>query len=451
MDEIVMPQLGETVSEGTITKWFKAVGDKVTKDEALFEVSTDKVDSEVPSPVSGILKEIRVAEGEAVEVGAVLAIVAAEEALEVRQSSMEPSVVPDAVDSNQTPELQPEGGSHPGSNLGSDEKPTSLEIVPAAGMSTITSPVLRKMIKGHNLDVHALQGTGKGGRITRADVEQAISNQLAIVLLDTEPAPTFTDRAQLSEQRTAGISSDNEPSPQHPGAVVPFNRIRRLTGDHMVRSKATSPHVMTAVEVDYESVEAVRRKYREVWREQEGFSLTYLPFICRSLVHALTKFPFLNASVGDGELMIHTNVNLSIAVDLNHEGLLAPTVHRAEEKRLRAIAREISQLASRARSKRLSADELAGGTFTISNSGPFGTFMVVPVINQPQVAILSTDAVSRKPVVVTDVRGNESIAIHSVGMLALSWDHRAFDGAYAAQFMRELKNHLESHDWESEL
>jgi 2-oxoglutarate dehydrogenase E2 component (dihydrolipoamide succinyltransferase) len=195
----------------------------------------------------------------------------------------------------------------------------------------------------------------------------------------------------------------------------------------------------------------VRRKYREVWREQEGFSLTYLPFICRSLVHALTKFPFLNASVGDGELMIHTNVNLSIAVDLNHEGLLAPTVHRAEEKRLRAIAREISQLASRARSKRLSADELAGGTFTISNSGPFGTFMVVPVINQPQVAILSTDAVSRKPVVVTDVRGNESIAIHSVGMLALSWDHRAFDGAYAAQFMRELKNHLESHDWESEL
>ena len=200
-----------------------------------------------------------------------------------------------------------------------------------------------------------------------------------------------------------------------------------------------------------ENVERTRRRHKESFKATEGFSLTYLPFISRAVIDALRDFPHLNATVGEGELIVHNYVNLAIAVDLNFEGLLAPVIHEADDKRLRAIARDISELATRARTKKLSADDISGGTFTISNSGPFGTFMVIPVINQPQVAILSTDGIARKPVVVTDDEGNESIAIHSVGMLAMSWDHRAFDGAYAAAFMREIKTILETRDWESEL
>lgn len=216
-------------------------------------------------------------------------------------------------------------------------------------------------------------------------------------------------------------------------------------------SKATSPHAYTIVEVDYENVDRVRRRHREAFKEAEGFSLTYLPFISRAVIDALRLYPHMNASVGDGELVVHNYVNLSIAVDLDFEGLLAPVVQEADDKRLRALARDINELAIKARTKRLSADDIVGGTFTLSNSGSFGSYLVLPVINQPQVAILSTDGVSRKPVVVTDAEGGESIAIHSVGLLGLAWDHRAFDGGYAAAFAREVKEILESRDWEAEL
>ncbi len=208
---------------------------------------------------------------------------------------------------------------------------------------------------------------------------------------------------------------------------------------------------MTAVEVDFEAVERVRTAHRDEFKATEGFSLTYLPFISRAVIDALRDFPHMNASVGDGELVVHNYVNLAIAVDLDFEGLLAPVIHEADDKRLRAIARDIHDLATRARTKKLSADDISGGTFTISNSGPFGTFMVIPMINQPQVAILSTDGVSRKPVVVTNGDGDEAIAIHSMGMLAMSWDHRAFDGAYAAAFLREVKTIIETRDWEAEI
>jgi pyruvate dehydrogenase E2 component (dihydrolipoamide acetyltransferase) len=216
-------------------------------------------------------------------------------------------------------------------------------------------------------------------------------------------------------------------------------------------SKEVSPHALTAVEVDYEGVERVRRRHKDEFKAGEGFSLTYLPFIARAVVDALRSFPNLNASVGDGELIVHNYVNLSIAVDLNFDGLLAPVIHSADDMRLRAIARSVDDLARRARTKKLSADDITDGTFTLSNSGSFGTHLVIPIINQPQVAILSTDGIARKPVVVTDVDGNEAIAIHSVGVLALSWDHRAFDGAYAAAFMREVKEILETRDWEAEI
>ena len=233
--------------------------------------------------------------------------------------------------------------------------------------------------------------------------------------------------------------------------VEALNNIRRRTGEHMVMSKNTSAHAMSAVEVDYENVERVRRRHKDAFKASEGFSLTYLPFISRAVIDALHAFPHMNATVGDGELIVHNYVNLAIAVDLNFEGLLAPVIHDADGLRLRAIARSVNDLATRARSKKLSADDISGGTFTLSNSGSFGTHMVIPIINQPQVAILSTDGVTRKPVVVTDIDGNEAIAIHSVGILAMSWDHRAFDGAYAAAFLHEIKEILETRDWEAEI
>lgn len=233
--------------------------------------------------------------------------------------------------------------------------------------------------------------------------------------------------------------------------VEPLNKIRQLTGEHMVMSKATSPHAITMVEVDYEAVERVRRTGRDAFRAEEGFALTFLPFISRAVVDALHEFPHMNASVADGSLVVHNEVHLAIAVDLDYEGLLAPVITNAHDRRLRAIAREIHDLATRARSKQLAPDELADGTFTISNSGSYGTAMVIPIISQPQVAILSTDGISRKPVVVTDAYGNETIGIHSVGNLTLSWDHRAFDGAYAAAFMARLKEILETRDWATEL
>jgi 2-oxoglutarate dehydrogenase E2 component (dihydrolipoamide succinyltransferase) len=233
--------------------------------------------------------------------------------------------------------------------------------------------------------------------------------------------------------------------------VEPLNNIRRRTAEHMVMSKATSPHAYTIVEVDYEKVERVRRVHKDEWRASEGFSLTYLPFIARAVIDALRDFPHINATVSDGELIVHNYVNLAIAVDLDYEGLLAPVVHEADDKRLRAIARAINDLADRARTKQLSVDDITGGTFTISNSGSFGSFLVLPIINQPQVAILSTNGVSRKPVVVTAADGTEAIAIHSVGLLGASWDHRAFDGSYAAAFLREVKQIIETRDWEAEL
>jgi 2-oxoglutarate dehydrogenase E2 component (dihydrolipoamide succinyltransferase) len=233
--------------------------------------------------------------------------------------------------------------------------------------------------------------------------------------------------------------------------VEPLNNIRRRTAEHMVMSKTTSAHAYTIVEVDYENVERVRSAHRDEWKTSEGFSLTYLPFIARAVIDALRDFPHINATVSDGELVVHNYVNLAIAVDLDYEGLLAPVVHDADDKRLRAIARSINDLAARARSKQLSVDDITGGTFTLSNSGSYGSYLVLPIINQPQVAILSTDGVTRKPVVVTGSDGSEAIAIHSVGLLGMAWDHRAFDGAYAAAFLREVKQILETRDWEAEL
>jgi 2-oxoglutarate dehydrogenase E2 component (dihydrolipoamide succinyltransferase) len=232
--------------------------------------------------------------------------------------------------------------------------------------------------------------------------------------------------------------------------VVPLSKIRRLTGSHMVMSKSVAPHAFSVVEVDYANVDRARSVHKAAFAAAEGFSLTYLPFISRAVIDALAEYPHLNASIDGETLVVHKYVDLGIAVDLDHEGLLVPVIRSAESKRIRAIAREINDLANRTRARKLSPDEIQGGTFTISNNGSAGSVLTMAIINQPQVAILSTDAIVRKPVVVANADGGEGIAIHPVGHLAMSWDHRAFDGAYAANFLRRVKQILETQDWSAE-
>ena len=459
MADVEMPQLGETVTEGTITKWFKAVGEEVAQDEVLFEVSTDKVDSEVPSPAAGFLAEILVPEGETVDVGTRLAVLSdgppsgdgaapADEAPADAPPS-EPAADPETVAEAQAdpPPAEP-APTAPVESAPAPAPPATPTPAPAAeapsGPPKLLSPLVRRLIEDHGLDAAAIVGTGIGGRITRGDVEAVIDAQrgsapAARPARGGAPAPA---PAAAPPVRTGSPRDDR---------VEKLNHIRVRTGEHMVRSKATSPHVLTAVEVDFEAVEKVRRSHGPAFKEAEGFSLTYLPFISRAVVDAIEDFPYLNAAVGDGELIVHGRVNLAYAVDLDFQGLLAPVVHDAEAKRLTALAREIHDLAARARSKQLSADDIADGTFTITNPGKYGTMMQFPVINQPQVAILSTDGIHRKPVVVTDANGDEAIAIHSVGVLALAWDHRAFDGAYVAAFLDRLREILQTRDWVAEL
>ena len=519
MPEITMPQLGESITEGTITKWFKQVGDTVAEDEPLFEVSTDKVDSEVPSPASGVLSEIRVAEGETVDVGTVLAVLgdgAAAPAAPVAPAAEAPAAPPTppslfgtgagaAAAPTSAPPVPPAPAPPTFAPLSAPPGPAAAPPPPAptaapappvapptapappsappvsaapeaateggAAGRRLLSPLVRRLIEEHGLDADSITGTGLGGRITREDVLAVIdaraAGSAAAPPAAEVPAPPAAPAAPPTASQpapppaptpAAQPTQDLVARPVTPAVrggvgdtIEPLNNIRRRTAEHMLMSKAVSPHAITAVDVDYENVERARRPVRAQFHDDEGFALTYLPFISRAVVDALADFPHMNASVGDGELIVHHYVNLSIAVDLDFQGLLAPVVKGADGKRLRAIARDIHDLADRARSKKLSPDDLSGGTFTLSNSGSFGTFMVVPIINQPQAGILSVDGVKRRPVVVVLPDGSESIAIHSVGNLTLSWDHRAFDGAYAAAFMGRVKEIIETRDWATEL
>ena len=457
MADVTMPQLGETVTEGTITQWFKNVGDAVAMDEILFEVSTDKVDSEVPSPVAGVVTEILAAEGDVVEVGQVLCRVgdvdAAPAAAPEAAPAPEPAPVPEPVPA---PEAAPVAAAAPAPDPEPEAAPAPDPAdapAPAATDGLILSPVVRRLIADNGLDASQITGTGLGGRITRNDVEQVIQARAAgSTPKPAAPVPAApTAPAAAAPAAPAPVAEAPTPVVGARDQVVPLNNIRKRTAEHMVMSKSTSPHVLTAMEVDYERVEQVRKTHKGAWKVEEGFSLTYLPFIARAVADALRDFPHLNASFGGDHLIVHDEVNMAIAVDIDFEGLLAPVVKNVDGKRLRQIARDITDVAGRTRTKQLTPDDLSGGTFTLTNAGQYGTMMQFPIINQPQVAILSTDGVKRKPVVVTDEFGNESIAIHSVGVLALAWDHRAFDGAYAAAFLNRIQEILETRDWEAEI
>jgi len=447
MAEITLPQLGETVTEGTITKWFKKVGDSVALDEPLFEVSTDKVDTEVPSPISGVLTEIRVAEGDTVPVGTVIAVVgdsgAAPAPVAPAAAASAPAAPASTLASSNVSAESPAPAAAPVTPPPSaSPAPAPVASAPTS-TSTVLSPVVRKLIAENNLNAASITGTGPGGRITRDDVLAAISRggaTSAPAAIALAPATSAPQRA-AAPKAVAGARDE----------VVALSKIRQATGAHMLASKAISPHVLSVVEVDYANVDVTRLRVKEEFKAQEGFSLTYLPFIARAVVDALVDFPHMNSSLGDNELIVHRYVDLGIAVDLDYQGLLVPVVRDAEGKRLRALSREINDLATRTRSRHLSPDEISGGTFTISNNGSAGSVLTMPVINQPQVAILSTDAITKKPVVIEVPGFSESIAIHPVGNLAMAWDHRAFDGAYAAGFLSRVKLILETRDWSSEV
>ena len=508
MADVTLPQLGETVTEGTITQWFKQVGDTVAADEPLFEVSTDKVDTEVPSPIAGVVTEIRVPEGETVDVGTVIAVIgdqgaapadAAPAAPAPEAAPAPPPPVADAAPSTEdapaaeaapTPAAPPAPAAAPVADAAppvADSAPPAPPARGAPGTSAGTGDRWRAprtrgrtvVVAGRAASRERARHRPRQDRRNRSGWTDHTRGRARLHRRQREPGRG--DRACRGVERPAGARRPSRIStgctgrafgcprpaprvrPPAPAAPAPqgasgerdtsvkLSKIRRLTGDHMVMSKATSPHAFSVVEVDFATVDATRSKLKGEWKASEGFSLTYLPFIARALIDGLGEFPHLNASVVDDSLVVHNYIDLGIAVDLQYEGLLAPVIRNAETKRLRALAREIYDLADRARTRKLSPDEIQGGTFTISNNGSAGSVLTMPIINQPQVAIVSTDAIVRKPVAVELPDGGEAIAIHPVGNLAMSWDHRAFDGVYAAGFLKRVKEILETRDWDAEV
>ena len=432
--EVTMPKLGETVTEGLVSQWLKQVGDTVAFDDPLFEVSTDKVDSEVPSPYDGVLLEILVNEGDTVPVGTAIARIGEPGA------QAAPSSAPAAAPAAQVSET--------------DEPATELAAVttPPAGNGqpgVLLSPVVRRMAAERGIDLTAIAGSGGGGRIRREDVEQAIAAQPAAA---APPAVVAAPPATVSAPAAAPAPAVAAPKPAasvSPGdEVVKLSRMRLITADLMVKSLKTSAHVWTSVEVDFEHVEQVRQQHREQFKKREGVSLTYLPFIARAVCDALREFPSVNSSIDiEGQTMtLHHYVNLGIAVDLSEQGLVAPVVKNADSLNIRGLARNIAAVAAGARARTLAAADMSGSTFTITNPGPFASYASAPVINQPNVAILSTDGIARRPVAVGD-----AIAIHHMSILGFSYDHRAFDGSTASMFLRYIRDAIQDRGWSDEL
>jgi 2-oxoglutarate dehydrogenase E2 component (dihydrolipoamide succinyltransferase) len=401
--DVIMPQLGETVEEGTVAVWHKKEGDKVAIDELLVEIETDKVATEVPSLIAGTLAKILVGAGETVKVGTTLAIIDSVEGAGV--------AAPKAAAVTAPP--NPPGPAKPAPPVAEKGAPSAKRD----GHGAPLSPAVRKLIAEHGVDIVGIRGTGRDGRVKRDDVLSHLGRHQAV--------PTTA----------RGVTE-----------TVPFSALRKRIAEHMVRSQATSAHVLQAVEVDFSGVEAARGALKKAWKEREGMSLTYLPFVARAVALALPEFPHLNAHVAGDSLNVHKAINLCLAVDLDRGGLVAPVIKNVAALRVPEIARAIAKIAGRARANALKPDDMTEGTYSLTNNGSFGTFITAPVINQPQVAILSIDGVQRRPWVIADEKG-ERMEIRPVGILAHSFDHRAVDGAYSGAYLRRVKQILESREW----
>jgi 2-oxoglutarate dehydrogenase E2 component (dihydrolipoamide succinyltransferase) len=447
--DVVMPQMGESIAEGTIVRWIKKVGDKVDRDEPLFEISTDKVDAEIPSPAAGVVTDIRVKEGETVPVNSVVAVIgAAGEAVAAPAAAQTPAAPPRGEAPRPSP--QADGGAAPtprpapaaaaappartGSAAGAS---TGAGPSPAQAGSPSTedvirqrsSPLVRKIAKEHNVDISQLQGSGMAGRVTKDDILGYIGQ-----------GGQEVRSAKASAERPTGPAVDRPAF--KPGAateVVPMSVMRRKIAEHMVMSRRTSAHVHSVFEVNFGRIDQIRQKKKGDY-ERAGAKLTYLSFIVKAAVDALRVVPVVNASIDGDNVVYHQSVNLGIAVALDW-GLIVPVIKGADEKNLLGLSRSVADLAARARSKQLKPEEVSGGTFTITNPGVFGALFGMPIINQPQVAILGVGNVEKRPVVVDD-----AIAIRPMAYLTLGYDHRIIDGAVADQFMSHVKHALENWD-----
>jgi pyruvate dehydrogenase E2 component (dihydrolipoyllysine-residue acetyltransferase) len=453
MTDVIMPQMGESIAEGTVTRWMKKVGDKVQRDEPLFEISTDKVDAEIPSPAAGVLKEIRVEPGATVPINTVVGVIAAEgEAV---------ASAPAAAPAPPKPEpAQADGGSAPPPKPAPPQAPPQAPPPPAAAekprsemtvdelRQSRSSPVVRKIAAEHNVDIRQIPGTGIAGRVTKQDILGHLEGRPGETApaAAAAPAPATTPRfpAPTPAPAAAAQPAPAPARPSFPGGprveIVPMSPIRRKTAEHMIQSKRTSAHVTTVFEVDMSRIDALRRKYRQAYEERSGIKLTYMPFIVKATVDALKAFPVLNSSVEENSVVYRHDVNIGMAVALDW-GLIVPVIRNADEKNILGLARAVVDLAERARSRHLKVDEVQGGTFTITNPGVFGSLFGTPIINQPQVAILGVGTIEKRPVVRDD-----AIAIRTMAYFALSFDHRIVDGADADRFMAHIKKGLQEFD-----
>ncbi len=416
---VIMPQMGESIAEGTITKWMKKVGERVERDEPLFEISTDKVDAEIPSPAAGILKQILVKENETVAINTVVAVVDGEESDAAPQPAEASAPVMDA-----TPAAPVQSASEATAQA---EPAATLENENGDGEDVRTSPLVRRIARENNVDLNEVKGSGLGGRVSKKDILDFIEQRGA----RASSAPVAAPR-----------QSAPKPAMTFTGAteIVPMTPMRQKIAEHMVMSKHTSAHVYTLVEVEMTKVVGARERYKKEFEERNGIKLTYTPFFVRACVEAIKELPIINSSLDGTNIIYKRDVNIGIAVALEN-GLIVPVIKRADEKNFLGVARSVQDLADRARTKRLNVEDVQGGTFTITNPGSYGGLFGLPIINQPQVAILGVGAIEKRPVVRED-----AIAIRHMVYLSVSYDHRVIDGAVAERFMGKMKSILENWD-----
>jgi pyruvate dehydrogenase E2 component (dihydrolipoamide acetyltransferase) len=429
--EVLMPQMGESIAEGTIVRWIKQVGERVDRDEPLFEISTDKVDTEVQAPASGVLLEIRAKQGETVPVNTVVAVIGEPSERPTATAAAAPGTPPAAVGAAEPPPTGPAPAA---------AGPPSLDEL----RRRKSSPLVRRIAREHGVDISQIAGTGVGGRVTKRDILAFIEHRGAAPEAPTAAAPSVPSPA-VGAAPAAPAAEPGRPAPPvayEPGARVriePMSVMRKKIAEHMVLSVRTSPHVYAIYEVNFDRVAKLREKYKASYQAR-GARLTYTAFIAKAVVDALRAFPIVNASVDGDHIVYKQDINLGIAVALDY-GLIVPVVKHADEKNLLGLSRAIDDLAARARAKQLKPEEVQEGTFTITNPGVFGAFCGLPIINQPQVGILGVGAIEKRPIVVDD-----AIAIRPVGYLSLGHDHRLVDGADAGRFLAHVKRVLETFD-----
>jgi 2-oxoglutarate dehydrogenase E2 component (dihydrolipoamide succinyltransferase) len=470
--DVVMPQMGVSVSEGTITKWLKQEGDTVEADESLLEISTDKVDTEVPSPGAGVVQQILVQEGETVEVGTKLAVIApegAEAAPAAEETPPEPATQEAAADAEAPSSSEGETPTPEAAPPPAPEPARAPEPAPAAadgnggGEKTFVSPVVARIASEHGVDVGQVSGTGRGGRVTKKDIlafvdsggaqqqpepqEQAAPAAPVAPPVPAQQEPTPAPAPAPAAPAAPAPAAAAQPEPEPGESYEPMTAMRRGIAEHMRRSLDTSAHVTSAIEVDMSRVVAIRKKLKAEYQKSYGVNPTYLAFVARATVETLRDFPWINGELRGDKIVTRNYVNLGFAVELaDGKGLIVPVVRHTEGLNLLGMARAISEIAQRARDKKLLPDDVQGGTFTITNPGGYGTFHGTPVISQPQAAILGTYAVVKRAWVIQDDRGEDVIAIRPIMNLTLTYDHRLVDGALAGRFLRDLREKLES--WE---